>query len=330
MADQPVNNNNNSSDEIDLGQLFQLIAKRFNKIGIAFLRLFLYLKKHALILGGLIVIGLAAGYGLNQITEKKMKIEVIVKPNLESKDYLYNVVEEIENNIRSKNNLFFKIMGIEVTNLSAFKIEIEPVGDETDLENDLEYLELLEKFQANDEFSEVIKSELLNKSALSDKITFSFKNSQEGQLFAEKIMAYINSNTYFENLADISNQNALERIQKNEVFIEQIDGLISAYAQNMDNQTEQVTDGRIVLNSEEKMDITGLFSLKNRLIQDTEKKRLELKEREQAINIVNFGKPQQVKKVFFARGMVLIPTLLVGMFFFVAFVKYMNKKASEL
>ena len=48
MAEQP---NNNTSDEIDLGQLFQMIGRGFNKLGISFLRLFLYLKKRAFILG---------------------------------------------------------------------------------------------------------------------------------------------------------------------------------------------------------------------------------------------------------------------------------------
>ena len=41
MADQPAHQN--TSDEIDLGQLFQMIGKWFNKLGVFFLRVFLYL-----------------------------------------------------------------------------------------------------------------------------------------------------------------------------------------------------------------------------------------------------------------------------------------------
>ncbi|MEL6306400.1 MAG: hypothetical protein AAFQ20_16680 [Bacteroidota bacterium] len=65
MAEQQQNQSN---DEIDLGQLFQLIGKGFNRLGVGFLRLFLYLKKRALILSGLVILGVAMGYGLNQIT----------------------------------------------------------------------------------------------------------------------------------------------------------------------------------------------------------------------------------------------------------------------
>ncbi len=328
MADQPVNNNN--SDEIDLGQLFQMIGRGFNKIGIAFLRVFLYLKKNALILGILVVIGVGLGYGLNQISRNKLKIEVIVKPNLESKNYLYDVVAEIESNIRARDSVFFKNIGIDVTNLGEFKITIEPIKDGKNIEGDLEYLELLEKFQANEEFLDLIKSELSAKTTLNHRITFLFKNPSEGKLFAQKVMEYINSNGYFKELVFTSNQNALERIERNETFIKQIDELISIYSKSFNTQSNQGIDERIVLDNTEKLNVTGLFSLKNQLIQSTERKRIEIKEQRDAINIVNFGNTQQVKKVFFAKGTVLIPLCLVGLFFVISIVKYLNKKASEL
>lgn len=328
MADQPVNNSN--SDEIDLGQLFQMIGKGFNKIGIAFLRLFLYLKKNAIILGILLVIGVGLGYGLNQISRNKLKIEVIVKPNLESKNYLYDVVSEVESNIRAKDSVFFKDIGVEVSNLGEFKITIEPIEDAKNKEADLEYLELLEKFQANEEFLDIIKSELSNKSTLNHRITFLFKDPSQGKIFAEKVMNYINSNGYFKELVVTSNQNAFERIKRNETFIKQIDELISRYSQSFNAQSGKEIDERIVLDNTEKMNVTGLFSLKNQLIQSTERKRIEIKEQRDAINIVNFGNTQKVKKVFFARGMVLIPTCLIGLFFMFSAIKYLNNKAKEL
>lgn len=328
MADQPVNNN--TSDEIDLGQLFQMIGRGFNKIGIAFLRLFLYLKKNALILGILVVVGVGLGYGLNRISRDKMKIEVIVKPNLESKNYLYDVVAEIESNIRAKDSVFFKNIGVEVTDLREFKISIDPIKDEKNGKGDLEYLELLEKFQANNEFLDLIKSELSNKSTLNHRITFFFKTPSEGRVFAEKVMEYINSNGYFKELVVTSNQNALERIERNETFIKQIDELISKYSQSFNAQSSQMIDERIVLDNTEKMNVTGLFSLKNQLIQNTERKKIEIKEQREAINIINFGNTQRVKKVFFAKGKVLIPLCLMGLFFIFSAIRYINRKASEL
>nr|WP_298923424.1 hypothetical protein [uncultured Allomuricauda sp.] len=328
MADQPVNKG--TSDEIDLGQLFQMVGKGFNKIGIAFLKLFLYLKKHAIILGILVVVGVGLGYGLNQISRKKMKIEVIVKPNLESKNYLYDVVAEVESNIRAKDSVFFKNIGADVTNLREFKISIEPIEDEKKEGGDLEYLELLEKFQANEEFLDFIKSELSNKSTLNHRIIFLFKNPSEGKLFAQKVMEYINSNGYFKELAITSNQNALERIKRNETFIKQIDELISIYSQSFNNQSSQTIDGRIVMDNTEKINVTGLFALKNQLIQGIERKKIEVKEQREAINIVNFGRTQQVIKPLFGEIVVLIPLIFVFAFFLWTCLGYLNKKAVEL
>lgn len=328
MAEQPVNQNN--SDEIDLGQLFQMIGRGFNKLGIAFLRIFLYLKKNAFILGGLLIIGFAVGYGLNKITTKKKKIEVIVKPNLDSENYLYDVIEQINNNIKSKDTLFFESKGVPISNLSQFKVSVEPIEQEGDKKGDLEYLELLEKFQDNSQFLDVIRIELLSRSAINHRITFLFKNSSEGQVFAQKAMEYINSNKYFEELVAISKENAIEKIKKNKVLIDQIDKLISAYSQNLAKNNDQNADGRIVLEGNEKMDVTGLFQMKNALIQDIERKRLAIREQDKALSIVNFGNAQQAKKSFFGKSVVLIPLVLVLLFFVISAIGYLNKKASVM
>ncbi|MFT5737592.1 MAG: hypothetical protein ACI9SG_001941, partial [Maribacter sp.] len=46
MADNQANNNQNNSDEIDLGQLFRMIGNGFNSLFRGFLKVFLYLKKN--------------------------------------------------------------------------------------------------------------------------------------------------------------------------------------------------------------------------------------------------------------------------------------------
>ena len=89
MNENQIPDKQNSSDEIDLGQLFQLIGNGFNAIFNWFLRVFLYLKRNLLLLIVLVVIGLAIGYGLNQIISEKYKSEVIVKPQLESTSKRY-------------------------------------------------------------------------------------------------------------------------------------------------------------------------------------------------------------------------------------------------
>ncbi|MDB4271079.1 hypothetical protein N9896_03180, partial [bacterium] len=76
MADQQTSKETTSNDEIDLGQLLNMIGKGFNNLFKSFLRLFLYIKQNLIKLGILVLVGLLVGFGLNQIITKKQKIEV--------------------------------------------------------------------------------------------------------------------------------------------------------------------------------------------------------------------------------------------------------------
>lgn len=333
MADKQLQNNENSSDEIDLGQLFQMIQRGFDRIFRSFLRLFLYLKKNALILIGLAVLGVAIGFGLNQIVTKRMKTEVIVKPNLESKNYLYSVIDEIQANIRAKDTAFFQPLGISFDQLKGFKVEIGPIEGEQqgkNLEDQMKYLETLQNFQNTTVISDVVRTEILNNSSLNHRISFFYKDATYGQECAKRLMDYINSNPYFKELIQIYQENAKERIEKNVAVISQLDDLISNYSEKIGEKKNSVGESRIVLDSEESLDMKGLFELKNSLIRDTERKKLELQEQTGTISVINFGRPQQVQKAFFGKNIVLLPTLLIALFFLYSTINYLDKKATEI
>ncbi|NNL03584.1 MAG: hypothetical protein HKP39_15020, partial [Eudoraea sp.] len=194
MADQQTPKATSSNDEIDLGQLFNMIGRGFKNLFNWFLRAFLYFKKNFFILLALVIVGGLIAFGLNQIIVKKLKTEVIVKPNLESKDYLYDVVNEIQAKIKSGDTVFFNEIGFKDAILKGYDIEIEEILVNNTSEDNLEYLELLEKFQDNGLVSDIIRSELLNKSSLEHRITFTYKDAENGPKFTKKVMEYINSN----------------------------------------------------------------------------------------------------------------------------------------
>lgn len=320
------------SDEIDLGQLFQIIKNGLNNLFKRFLRLFIYLKKNAFIIIGLAVLGAAAGFGLKQITSKKMKIEVIVRPNIESKNYLYDVVAEIEANIKAEDTGFFGPLGIDIVNLKGFEIRIESIGNKKGkLEDELKYLELLKGLDISNSYADVVRDEILTRNSLNHKVTFLYKESTLGDEAAQKIMDYINSNTYFNGLIEIYIQNAKNRIEKNTELIAQLDKLIAQYSVNLANQDKDSSNsGRIILDGEKEMDIRALFDLKTDLIRDIEAKKVELKTRENAIKIINFGNPQQVIIPFLGRTLVLLPLLFIGLFFVWSVFRYLNNKSKEL
>ena len=210
MTDQT---NNNGSDEIDLGQLFQLMGKAFNRLFINFLRFFLYIKRNIFILIGLLILGVAAGICLKMITSEKMKTEVIVRPNIESKDYLYDVVAEIQANVKAKNHAFFDTLDIDIESLKGFDVTVESLGNKKNkLEDELKYLELLKGLDISGTISDVVRNEILSRNSLNHKITFFYNNGTKGHEAANKLMEYINSNPYFNELIAIYVDNAKNRI----------------------------------------------------------------------------------------------------------------------
>ena len=104
MADQTNNRPSTPSDEIDLGQLFQIIGrgfqKLFNFIGSIFKGLFhililflLFLQKNVIILGIAVVVGAVGGYILDSIKPEKYISKMVVEPNFNSVQQLYNNID---------------------------------------------------------------------------------------------------------------------------------------------------------------------------------------------------------------------------------------------
>lgn len=99
MADQPVNQN--TSDEIDLGQLFQIIGRGFQKffnfIGSIFKGIFhvliiflLFIQKNIIVIGNAIILGGIGGYILDKALPEKYISKMVVEPNFNSVQQLYN------------------------------------------------------------------------------------------------------------------------------------------------------------------------------------------------------------------------------------------------
>lgn len=330
MAENQSVKSQNSSDEIDLGQLFQLIGKGFNSLFNFILRIFVYLKKNIFILIGLIVVGFGLGYGLNQIVSKRQKTDVIVKPQLESKNYLYDIINEIQANIESKDTEFFKSIGIEEINYAGLEITVNRVVEEGTSEKDMQYLELLQSFENTDAIADIVRAELENKSSFNHRITFFYKDKELGVLFAKKVMDYINSSEFFEKVLLISRNNAKGRIEQNQLLLEQVDKIITNYTNNLASKNNSVSSERIILDNQEQVNIADLFEFKNLLIRDIENKKLELVEQTEPISIINFGKSHEVQKSFFGKNLVLIPSVLLALFFFVSFLLYLNKESDAL
>ncbi|WP_308991763.1 hypothetical protein QLS71_006905 [Mariniflexile litorale] len=323
------------SEEVDLGQLFKLIGKAFNRLFISFLRLFLFFKKNLIALSVIIVVGLGLSYFLSNISTTRKKIEIIVKPNFESKDYLYSIVKEIQSKIDSRDYAFFDRIGIDLHDLHDFKIEIEPVKErdsekDLDLELDLKYLSFLGSQENSN--NQVLINEFLAKRNvnLNYKISFYYKSIDNERSAVLKIMEYINDNDYFKELKDIYLTNLEEKINENNRLIKQVDVLVENYSNTLNSTSKAIRDESVFLGGENGLDIPALLEFKNNLISNTALNKLNLKEQKNIIRVMYFGKAQGVKSNLFKYGLFLIPTILIGLFFAWTFLTFLNRKAKEL
>ncbi|CAZ95786.1 hypothetical protein Q4603_11075 [Zobellia galactanivorans] len=327
-------NSTTSSDEIDLGQLLKMIANGFNRVGIAFLRVFLYLKRNALILIGLIVLGVVISFVLSMLGNEKLKSETIVRPNFDSTDYVYDAIAEIQSNIYSQDTAFFQKMGISVQDLKGFRIDIQPISDLEEAkekeEQELRYLELLESFKEESFVVDIVRSELTKKSILAHRVTFTYIDADKGTEAARKILDYINGNAYYDKVIKTFKENAQMRIDKNTGLIAQIDQLLENYSKTLLREGSEKANGSVYMENESALNIASLLTLKNDFLKEIEEKKAELTNQGEILSIINMGNPQVFKKPFFNDKFFLVPMALVVLFFVISFIRFLNRRAKEL
>lgn len=320
-----------TSGDLDLRELFRMIREGGANLTKVLLRFYLFLKRNLILLLVVVVAGFILGYGLKLITGTRYKLDVIVSPNLDSRNYLYDIVDELDANITGRDTTFFNQLGISVNDLKDFKIEIKSLKAENArrYEDETRFLELLLEFENTDAIDDIVRSHLMDRGTMDQRITFYFPNPESGRPIAEKLIQYINSNSYYQEIVSIFAENARERIRRNDSVIAQIDILVENFTEQMTRE-ERISDGQLILENEEPLAVADLLELKNNLVRDTESKRVELIRRQQAISVINFGQARILKEVLYKRSIIYMPLVFLAGFFLISLLRILDKKAREL
>lgn len=318
------------ADEVDLGQVFRLIGNVFDRIFNAFLRLFLFVKRNFLWLAGLLVLGVILGFLVKNLITHRQKIDVIITPNFENVAYLEDVVEQLESNLKNKDTAFFNSIGMEVSGIEGFDIELVSLRSEKALgtSEETEFLEVLAEFNNADAIGEILRTELEERTTRDHRITFYFSDVQAGVRNSRKLIEYINSNGFYRELNAVYLENTTERIDQNDSLIAQIDRLVRNYSDKIAREKNR-PEGQLLVENQEVLDVASLLQLKNNLVEDTEERRLELVSRKEPFTIVSFGEPYVVERKLFVKWILLIPELLIGAFLLVSLLLYLDRKATQ-
>jgi len=85
-----------NNQDIDIFQLFKLIGNAVDNLGFKVFKFFKFIIKNIFVLIGLIIIGTAIGYFIDQNKKPSFRHEIIVTPNFGSNTLLYKEVEEFK------------------------------------------------------------------------------------------------------------------------------------------------------------------------------------------------------------------------------------------
>ncbi|MEX0997204.1 MAG: hypothetical protein WDZ45_09175 [Flavobacteriaceae bacterium] len=218
----------NQSEEIDLGYLFKKINQFFKSVVIILFHVIAFFLKYKYVVLGLIIIGVAYGYYKDATSEPILNNEVIVIPNFESVDYLYDKVEALNAKIEAEDTLYLKtILGSNHRKLR--KIEIEPIVDIYNFAaQSRENIDVFRILFQNQELAEFVEDITTSKYYKYHRINFIIKGEEQSSLIVENLLAYFNDNNHFREYQEIHLENTGYLLEQNAKTIEQIDSIFQA------------------------------------------------------------------------------------------------------
>lgn len=319
-------NSNIENQEIDLTLLSKKIGNFFGSINTAFFNLILFIKKKALVIGLLTVVGVGLGYFLDS-NSNSYNHEVIILPGLGSTDYLYSKVQLLQSKIKSNDTVYLKSIGIEnPQNISL--IEIKPIVDiysfvNSGTDKNTQNFELVKLLSEDGDIKKVIEDKLTSKNYTHHTLRIKTKNFITDKNTISPILKFLNDNEYFEKLRIAYIFNIKNKMIKDEEMILQINNLLNEFSSSTNNQK---SDKLVYYN--ENTQLNEIILSKNNFITDIASHRIEL------INMDSFIKKTSViinsKNTEGVNGKLafLIPIFLVTFYFFMVFFITFYKKQS--
>ena len=218
------------TEEIDLGYFFKQISNFFKgivKLGFMILTFF---KKQIIWIALLIIAGAVLGYFMEKNSSPMYQNKVVLIPNFESADYLYNKVDDINFKIKQKDSAFIKqFTGGNWRRLLTIKIE--PVPDIYNfITESHERINVFRIMFENQELSEFVEDVITSRQYKYHKLNFFIGGDDGSDVVIKKIIAFLNDNEHYKKYQEVGQQNTALRINEANKMIKQIDDILTAFA----------------------------------------------------------------------------------------------------
>jgi len=314
--------NNVSREEADLSEILDSFKRIINKfLGLCLAAIMFFVKLWWVFL---ILIIIGVGFGVLMQGGPDYKAELIVKSNYETQPYLYNAVTQFNNKLKDKDSIFLMGFGINTEKPELKKVEIKPivnlVGLLDESKIDSRNLEIIVKELEIDDDTNLMSSELFYSSYLYHRITVTLRDENDTDKI-KLLFDYINQQPYILALRNETLKNQKDHIQQNDRAIVQIDSVIASYYKNI-NIAANNSSNLSYFNNQNNLNIEGLFARKITLIEETEILKNELIGMDEAVVAVSTIQSSK-DQPFFKNKYILYPIILVGLFIFIMFLKFL-------
>lgn len=319
-ASQPASS---ADQEMDLTDIFTLFQRMFYKLLALCFKAVDFIFKSWWIILLLILIGAPLGYFTKG--EPKYTSDIIVRTNFDTQSYIYNAIQQFDDNLSDKNEEFIKLVGLDIDSLTIKRVKINPIIDvvaliggdskisdralstvikELDVREDTE-LFASDQFYSNYEFHKIT-------------VTLSDENAKKD---INKIIAYINNQPYIQKISKEFVKNIEDHIAKNEIVLQQADSMMKIYATSSDVSKEIKSKELAFFNNQNNLNVNGVLVFKNTVIKELQELKNKLVTSSSAI-IVMSDIQVSLKESLKDRKEILYPIFLVFLFLLLAGVKF--------
>ncbi|HPE84315.1 MAG TPA: hypothetical protein PLV43_11410 [Aequorivita sp.] len=313
----------NTSEEIDLGYFFRSIGVFFKSLVKLLFLVLAFFRKYLIVIIVLILVGFGLGYYLDSDNKTVYHNELIVIPNFESTDYLYEKVKAINLKKEAKDSVFFKsFLGKE--HQDFIKIEIEPIidvyGFMAEKKENLETLKILYNDKDAEEF---LTESTISKYYKYHKINIICKGNNSEQI-SNNILEYLNSNEHFKLYQQVGLKDTEIQISQNAKMISQVDSILKTVSENTKKNQSQT----VYINTQS--DLYQMVNIKQALLNNRLKLQTKYIDQNEIIKLVSGNYNLEEQGILALPNKIKIPIYLLLIFSFFSFLIYLYKKLKEI
>ncbi|HLV51988.1 MAG TPA: hypothetical protein VKY44_08545 [Flavobacterium sp.] len=229
-----------SSEEVDLGYLFKKSNDFLKGIVRGLFLILDFFKKYFIIIIVLILIGFAFGYFKDKGSVELYNNEILIIPNFESVDYLYDKAETINSKIASNDTVYLQnIFGDKYR--SVKRISLEPIIDIYNfVSKSRQNIDVLKIISQSQDFSEYVEDMSTSKYFKYHRLNLSIVGKEHSMFIVESFLNYLNQNKHFVDYKNTLKTTKDFQVKEYYFMLTQIDSIIKANTRNNINSSVSV------------------------------------------------------------------------------------------